>query len=86
MSSLTTPLRVLRKAEVEFILVGGLAAVLHGAPIQTYDVDIVYSREPANVARLMSALQSLDAFYRFPLDRRLRPALSHLGGPGPINQ
>lgn len=35
-----------------------------GAPIQTYDIDLVYSREPANGERLVNVLQSLDAFFR----------------------
>ena len=49
---LLATLRSLRESQVEFILVGGLAAVLNGAPIQTYDVDLVYSREPANIGAL----------------------------------
>ncbi len=31
------------------------------APIQTYDVDIVYSRAPENVGRLLAVLSSMDA-------------------------
>lgn len=34
---------------VEFIVVGGAAAVLHGAPITTRDLDIVHRRTPENV-------------------------------------
>jgi hypothetical protein len=33
-----TILNVLTKHQVEFIVVGGLCAVLHGAPVQTYDL------------------------------------------------
>jgi len=33
-------------AEVELVLVGGLAAVTHGAPVTTFDVEIVHRRTP----------------------------------------
>ena len=49
---------------VEFILVGGLAAVAQGAPITTHDVDIVHQRSAANVARLVTLLSDLNARYR----------------------
>jgi hypothetical protein len=38
---------------VEFIVVGGVAAVLQGVPITTTDLDIVHRRTPENVARLL---------------------------------
>ena len=41
---------------VEFIVVGGIAAVLHGAPISTRDLDIVHARDAENVERLMAVL------------------------------
>ena len=46
----TATLRALHDAGGGFILVGGLAAVLNGAPVNTFDVDIVHSRDTANVA------------------------------------
>lgn len=49
-------LGVLDRAGVEFILVGGLAATLHGSSRTTYDVDIVYSRTRDNMHRLSEAL------------------------------
>lgn len=36
-------------AGVELIVVGGLAAVLHGAPVVTFDLDIVHRQTPENV-------------------------------------
>jgi len=45
-------LLALREAGVDFLVLGGLAAVLNGAPVSTFDLDIVHSREPANIARL----------------------------------
>ncbi len=73
-------LRVLAKHGVDFIVVGGVGAVLHGAPVSTFDVDIVHSTDSENAARLLAALTELDAYYRLPADRRLRPGVSHLEG------
>jgi len=74
-------LRVLVTHEVEFILVGGLAAVLQGAPIVTGDLDIVHRRTPENVAKLLASLSELEAVYRID-PRRLEPTEAHLSGPG----
>jgi hypothetical protein len=37
-------IQALLAARIEFIVVGGAAAVLHGAPITTQDLDIVHRR------------------------------------------
>jgi hypothetical protein len=34
--------------DVEFIVVGGVAAVLQGAPVVTFDLDILHRRTPEN--------------------------------------
>ena len=60
-------------AEVRFILVGGLAAVIQGAPVTTMDVDIVHDRSEENVSRLFRFLTSIDAVYRRPDDKMIRP-------------
>lgn len=75
-------LQALADHDVRFILVGAVSAVLQGAAINTFDVDIVHSTDPNNVDRLLAALESLDAIYRTQPDRRLRPAASHLATPG----
>lgn len=49
-------LRVLAEARVEFILVGGLAATVHGSTRLTLDVDMVYRRSRENIERLVLAL------------------------------
>jgi hypothetical protein len=49
-------LAILAKAKVDYVLVGGVAAVAHGSARLTVDVDVVYSREHANVERLVTAL------------------------------
>jgi hypothetical protein len=78
-------LSVLNRAGVDFVLVGGLSAVLNGAPVNTYDVDIVHSRYAENVARLLLALESLDAIFRIQPERQLKPAATHLSGTGHLN-
>ena len=66
---------------VDVVVVGMAAGILRGAPVTTVDVDVVHRRTPENIARLRSALEGLDAVYRHD-PRKLRPAESHLSGPG----
>jgi predicted nucleotidyltransferase len=54
----------LANAQVEFILVGGVAATAHGATRLTQDVDIVYRRTPDNIDRLTNALSGLKPYPR----------------------
>jgi hypothetical protein len=82
---LVATVRALHAGGVEFILVGGLAAVLHGAPIDTFDIDVVHSRDTANVARLLSVLEDLAAVFRIQPERRLKPNASHLASAGHVN-
>jgi|NGEPerStandDraft_6_1074524.scaffolds.fasta_scaffold112544_2 hypothetical protein len=84
-SSFLTALRALHEGGVKFVIVGGLAAVLNGAPVNTLDLDIVPARDEANVARLLRVLDALDAIYRMQPDRRLKPDASHLSSPGHHN-
>ena len=55
------------------------AAFSHGAPITTFDLDIVHSRDSANIDHLLIALEELDAHYR---GRDLKPGRSHLESRG----
>ncbi len=57
-------LRRLLDGGVEFILVGGVAANVHGSARATYDVDVVYRRSPGNVARLVAALAPIAPYLR----------------------
>jgi len=75
-------LKVLTDHKVDFIVVGGICAVLHGAPLTTFDLDLVHSRSPDNLDRLISALKELDAHYRGRGDERLTPEVAHLSSPG----
>jgi hypothetical protein len=75
-------LKVLVEHQVDFIVVGGVGAALHGAMVSTLDLDIVHSRTPENVDQLLTALEELEAFYREQPARRIVPQKSHLMSPG----
>lgn len=51
-------------AQVEFIIVGGAAAAVHGSARATEDLDVVYRRTPENVSRLVDALAPLQPYLR----------------------
>jgi hypothetical protein len=72
----------LAEAGVEFVVVGGAAAVLHGAPVTTVDLDIVHRRTPENVDRLLAVLGRLESTYRPPANANLRPTAERLLGRG----
>ncbi len=57
-------LSVLTRYEVRFVLIGGLAARLHGSPTVTLDIDICPARDEQNLQSLVRALQSIDAKLR----------------------
>jgi len=78
---LTQLLLALADARVSYILVGGLAAVAQGAPVMTFDVDIVHERDAANCSRLVAVLAQLHARYRGRPDR-LEPTLDALMSTG----
>lgn len=83
---ITSLLDELMAAGVEFIVVGGAAGVLHGAPVTTKDLDIVHRRSPENIARLMKVLGQAGAhFWPDPTQRRLPPRDSDLAGHGQLN-
>ena len=54
----------LMEAKVELIVVGMTAGVAQGAPVVTFDLDVVHRRTPDNVDRLLEWLLAHDAFHR----------------------
>lgn len=73
MFDLSRLFQILCTHRVEFMIVGGVAAALQGAPVLTLDVDILYRVEEANLVRLKGALEELNAIVRgdarsLPLD------------------
>lgn len=57
-------LRVLEDHEVRYVLIGGQAAIVHGSPLTTEDVDITPRVDAENLDRLAAALTELDARLR----------------------
>jgi len=58
------PLRLLSEYSVDCVIVGGVAAAIHGSMLLTNDLDVCYSRDPANLKRLADALESVHARLR----------------------
>jgi hypothetical protein len=56
--------RKLVEAQVEFVLIGGFAAVAHGATLVTRDVDICCRFSEGNLSRLQKALSELHPVHR----------------------
>lgn len=57
-------LAVLRDHQVRFVLIGGIAAAIHGSPYVTTDVDVTPQLDHGNLQRLSAALEALDARIR----------------------
>ena len=58
------PLRLLGEYQVKCVIVGGVAAVIHGSLLLTNDLDVCYARDSANLEHLAAALQSVHARLR----------------------
>jgi hypothetical protein len=57
-------LRRLTEAQVNFILIGGVTATVHGSPRLTLDLDIIYERSPGNFRKLTAALADVSPYPR----------------------
>ncbi len=72
MQNLSELTRRLIESEVEFVLIGGFAAVAHGATLVTRDVDICCRFSEANLRRIQEAVRDLHPMHRsrpdMPLD------------------
>lgn len=64
MSIIEAPLKLLGKHAVDCIIIGGVAAALHGSTMLTNDLDVCHSRSRANLDRLAGALRSVNAHLR----------------------
>lgn len=54
-------LRLLTQRGVDFVVIGGIAAVLHGSPRVTQDLDITVATNAGNLEALGGVLAELDA-------------------------
>lgn len=69
---------------VQYVVIGGIAAAIHGSPSNTFDLDVCYSREPQNLVRLTATLLELHAQLRVareskPVPFRLDPRTLRAG-------
>ena len=55
---------LLAHAQVEFIIIGGVAARVHGSARLTEDLDIAYRRTHENIQRIVQALAPYDPYVR----------------------
>lgn len=74
----------LGEAGIEFILVGGLASVIQGAPIATLDVDIVLRLTDDNIGKLLVFLKSVEAYHRRLDEKLIRPTKEQISSRGHI--
>lgn len=49
-------LKCLSKHDVKYVVIGGIAAILHGVPRATFDLDLLIEATPENSQRLLAAL------------------------------
>lgn len=59
--SFQTILAALQRHGVEFAVVGGVAAVLHGAPVTTFNLDTLVRVSDRNAQRLLAAFNEINA-------------------------
>lgn len=64
MEQLSQILERLNRGNVEYVLVGGLAAVVYGVPLVTRDVDICIPFTKQNLMQLQTALAGLNPIHR----------------------
>jgi predicted nucleotidyltransferase len=57
-------LGALDRKGVDFVVIGGVAGLVHGSSYPTFDLDVVYARDKANLVRLVSALEEIGVVLR----------------------
>jgi hypothetical protein len=80
MENLTLLLKRLLEYKIEFILVGGYAAVLHGSSQVTHDVDICALIDEGELQKLKIALKDLEPKHR--MNPSFQPSLEEYPKPG----
>ena len=63
-------LRLLTGAGVEFVIVGGTAAIFHGASMAAYDLDVLMPFTADNCARLLQAMSGIHPRLSHTVDKR----------------
>jgi len=82
-SDIPSLIELIAEAGVEFVIVGGMAAVVQGVPVTTFDLDIVHNRDEANTNKLLSLLETIHARYRgHPPEKRVELSKTAFLGRG----
>ena len=68
---------ILRDEEVDFVVLGGFAAIVRGSSLPTRDIDVIPSRDQSNLDRLGRALTRMNAMIRISGD----PVPTKIDGP-----
>jgi hypothetical protein len=55
---------VLHRHAVDFLVIGGVAGLIHGSALPTFDFDVLYARDDANLDRMAAALVELGVTLR----------------------
>src|SRR5271156_3169917 len=61
--------KALNEHGLEAILIGNMAAALHGAPVATIDIDFFFRKSPRNMQKLKRIATALDAVILRPYYR-----------------
>lgn len=72
-------------SDVDFIVVGGATAILHGGLAMTQDLDIVPRLASENVQRMVAGLATIDAEICEPRTRHLKPTAELFGARGQVH-
>jgi len=64
MAELAQGLKLFADFKVDCVVIGGIAGIASGSSQVTFDVDVCYSRDSDNLARLADALRSVNATLR----------------------
>lgn len=59
----------LKDSGLEFVVIGGVCVVFHGAPIATFDLDICCPFGEENVRRIESAVKDLHPYHRLTANK-----------------
>jgi hypothetical protein len=71
----------LRENEVEYFVIGGVAAALHGSPVATYDLDICAPMSEENLTRILRVIRDVHPRHRMRPDKLpVTDDVSHLRG------
>jgi len=64
MKNVEKQIRLIGEFQIECVLIGGVAATVHGSSIPTQDLDVCYLRERPNLTKIVHALRSVNATLR----------------------